>query len=96
MPHYGISLNDATVKTRGRTVTTTFHVAGGEIDVHLLDQLTDVTLTHVGGDTYQLTVQGETLDQRAVRNAQVYNALMRFYEGNRRPLDQLIQQDAQH
>jgi hypothetical protein len=94
MPQGNIGFHSESARTRGKVVTTTFTVTGGEIDTSLLDQLTDVTLTHVEGSTYQLTTQADTFHERTVRNTQVYNALLRYYEGNRRPLEQLIEADA--
>lgn len=88
-----IGFHSESARTRGKIVTTTFTVSGGAIDTSLLDRLTDVTLTHVGDNIYQLTTQGDTMHQRTVRTAQVYNALVRYYEGNPHPLEQLIEAD---
>jgi hypothetical protein len=80
-------------RTSGTIVRTTITVSRGEIDTSITDELTDVTLVHQGGGTYVLTTRGTTLTDRTVRTTMVYNALLRYYEGNRQPLEQLIEAD---
>lgn len=94
MPQESIRFHSESARTRGKIVTTIFTVTGGEIDTSLLDRLADVTLTHLGGNTYRLTTQAGTFHDRTVRTTSVYNALLRYYEGNRRPLELLIEADA--
>ena len=82
------------VHVEGNTARTTIHVTGGDIDTSLLKDLVDVTLVRESPDVYILTVTSTgTMHDLTVRNISVYNALLRYYEGHRKPLDDLIAED---